>query len=149
MESRRHLFGLFALVLLSLPLLAAMNQDPAPHDPDETPLMLQMQELKAGMKGLRRSVRDPEKYGEALETVLTMQASAQLAKLEIPVMAAGLPEAERPAFNLAYRQDMVVMQQLLLELELALLRGDSENAQAIYKRLKTLEEEGHEHFTVE
>ncbi len=149
MEHRRHLFGLFALVLLSLPLLAAMNQDPAHHDTDETPLMLQMQVIGGGMKGLRRSLRDPEKDAASLEIVLEMQAASQLAKVEVPLAAAQVPEAERAAFVSEYRQEMVVMQQLLLELELALLRGDAENAQTIYKRLKAVEEEGHEAFTVE
>ncbi|MBC8329152.1 MAG: hypothetical protein ISR76_01610 [Planctomycetes bacterium] len=149
MERRPHLPGLLALSLLALPLLAAMNQDPAGHDADETPLMLQMQVLKSGMKGLRRSLRDPQQNDASLEVVLEMQAASQLAKVEPPQMAAQVPEAERPAFVAAYRMEMVETQKVLLDLELALLASDSENAQAIYQRLKALEEEGHEHFTVE
>jgi hypothetical protein len=145
--TRRHLAGLLALILMSLPLLGAMGQDPG-HD-DETPLMQQMQVLKSGMKGLRRSLRDPENRAGSLATVLEMQVASQMAKTEVPVMTGSLAEAEREAFVAAYRADMVEMQKGLLDLELALLAGDDEKAAEVYQQLKDREDAGHERFTAD
>ncbi|RMH01473.1 MAG: hypothetical protein D6702_11205 [Planctomycetota bacterium] len=144
-----HWLGLFGLLLLALPLLAAGGQDPSGHEEEETPLARQMHVMEEGLKFLRRSIRDPERNQESLAALLRVQAAAQAAKTEAPRMAAGLAEAERPAFVLAYRRGIIGVQRAFLDLEEALLTGDNDHAREVFARIRDLAESGHERFTEE
>ena len=127
----------------------AQVQDPAvetPVDPDEI-LIDNMKVVEDGMKALRKQLSKPEQYPQALELVVSMQQAAMTCKLIPPPMTIGLPEEERPAFVLAYRKDMIAMQEAMLALELALLDGDTDAVKDRYKALRDLEEPAHERFT--
>jgi hypothetical protein len=140
--------GALALVCFSLNAGSAVPQDEsASHD--ESVLEANMELVEDGMKALRRSVRSPEGWPASLATVAELQQAILTCKTEVPIMAASRPEAERPAFVAAYRKEMATMLRTMTELEIALLDGDEEAIQALYKTIRAMEDDGHDRFTEE
>lgn len=128
---------------------AVVSQEPE-EDHEHTVIEDQMKKIKGGMRSLRRGLRDAETLPAALPVILEMQAAAQIAKAEVPVMAHGIAdEKERAAFVVAYRKGMIATQKVMLELEEAVLAGDLEKCAALYKALGEGRDKGHDSFTEE
>lgn len=119
----------------------------ASADDDETELDKRMLTIKAQVRTLRRSLRDAENNAASLEALHALQVAALEAKTMAPRRAAGVPEAERPAFLQAYRQEMVRFTIAALETEAALLAGEQERAGELFSALRDLEDPAHERFT--
>ncbi|MDE0915697.1 MAG: hypothetical protein OSB57_11035 [Planctomycetota bacterium] len=125
-------------------------QDPegeAAEEHEETPMEIQMERVEAAMRSLRRSVRKPESRADSLSHVQECQEGLLLAKHLEPMMAANIPEAERPAFVRDYRLGMVEALEAYLELERALLEERDDDAKDLYKKAAGLEDPAHELFT--
>lgn len=122
-------------------------QDAETHEDEETPLTTDMKILQSGLRGLRRSVRDPEKLEETLVALQEVQGAALRSKALVPTMAASVPEGERGAFIQAYRTEMIVLLEQLLAVEKAVIEGDVDGARALFKEVQALEDPGHERFT--
>lgn len=134
-------FGLF--FLLPEPVLSQDEE----HD-DETPLAAAMTEISDALRGLRRSVRDPEKNPESLEAIILCQRRSIDCKVLAPAMAARMPEADRAEFVRDYRLEMIRFDRALLDFEQAILEGkDSDTLNELYKGLKGMEDPAHERFT--
>jgi len=138
------------VVLVSLLASAAVafarlpQEEPAATD---TPMMVEMEKIEQAANFLRRSIADPAQDAESLQQIAVAQQAILVSKLLPPKMAANVPEAERPKFLAEYRKTMA---QLLIEfatLERAVIDGDREAAKAAYKRLHSMEEDGHAEFT--
>jgi soluble cytochrome b562 len=114
---------------------------------EESPLHQEMERIENGLKRIRRDAKDAAKNATTLETVLEMQDAAGKSKLMIPPITEKQPEAERAAFARDYRKQMIEVEKTLLDLELALLDGDQEKAQALIKKVSDAEDSGHEKFT--
>lgn len=157
--------SLLLMTALSAPLLSnfvgasdsstvATVQEPAgqegEHD-DATALAIGMEDIKKGMRRLRRGLKDAEALPAALPIILQMQEAAQMCKLETPAMTANVEGGEeaQAAFVKEYRLGMIQLQGGLLALEEAVLKGDAALAQKIYGKLKDAQEAGHEKFTEE
>ena len=69
------------------------------------------------------------------------------AKQMVPPLAEKQPEAERAAFVAAYRKTICELLTKLLELEVALIDGDQARIDEAYKRVRSMEDAGHERFT--
>ena len=134
---------------LASPLLLqpdAQESDGA-QEHEHSELEEQMEVVEHAVKKLRRSLRDVANLDESLALVVEMQRAAFDCKMLVPRMAAQVAEAERPAFEAAYRRMMVDLLVAQLELEAALLDGDADATQAAFARVREMEDTGHERFT--
>jgi hypothetical protein len=146
------LFLLSGLLVTALtaPVFSGSLQEPAAEDHEHTVIEDQMKKIKGGMRSLRRGLRDAETLPAALPVILEMQAAAQIAKAEVPVMAKSIAdEKERAAFVVAFRVGVIAMQKTMLELEEAVLAGDLEKCTLLYKALGEGKDKGHDRFTEE
>jgi soluble cytochrome b562 len=120
------------------------------HDPkSETPLSQQMERIDDAMHKLKRGVRDSAQRDTCLTEVANAQQACLAAKLLTPKMAPSVPEAERAAFVRDFRKGVAALLVEFTNLEVALLDGDAEKAVASYKKLESMEDEGHNKFTNE
>lgn len=144
------LFLLSGLLVAALtaPVFSGSLQEPAGQEEEHTVIEDQMNKIKGSMRQLRRGLRDAENLSAALPVILEMQAAAQIAKAEVPKMAASMEdEKERAAFVVAYRQGMIATQKLMLELEDAVLAGDMDRCAKLYSALGDGKDKGHDKFT--
>jgi cytochrome b562 len=148
------LLSALLLVALTGPLISGSSwfshapQEPVAEDADETPLQREMGVVKDGMRKLRRGLSKADDIQKALPVILEMQAAMQFAKTQIPPMSEAIAdEVARATFIRDYRKGVVGAQSLMLDLEVAILDGDTELAQNLYKKLKSTKEDGHEQFT--
>ena len=116
---------------------------------DESELDQHMLVIEDHLTTLRRGLRKPEKNAESLVQIAEMQQAALASKLLAPRMTESLPDAERAAFVVAYRKEMITTLRTMLDLEEAVLDSDNERAQELYKALKLAEDSGHEKFTAD
>lgn len=146
--SHKILISSLALGAFAFPKLSTASSAAPFDDDDETPLAQHMHVVEDGLRALRRSLRDPATYPEALATVVECQAAALASKGEIPAMAARVPEGERDAFVKGYRKEMIAVIEGFLKLERGLLEGQDPDAlKEIYGAIKGLEDPGHERYT--
>lgn len=136
-----------ALVFGTVVFASTARQEAAPAAVQETRLMAHMERMEQALDTLRRSLREPAENAKSLDLVQEMLEAALASRRETPKMTASLPEGERAAFVLEYRKQMVRLAGALLDLEVALLDGNHEEALKVYKNLKKMEEAGHERFT--
>lgn len=129
------------------PALATASQDESAVA--ETEMDRQMEIIEEGLKKLRRSLRKEEKNAESLEWIAKIQDASLKSKLETPKMAVKIPEDQRAKFVADYRKEMAVVVIRMCEMEIAVLDGDLDKAQGLYKQLKSLEDSGHEKFLEE
>lgn len=114
---------------------------------EESPLIVNMEVIEDGLRALRADLSDATKLTARLGLVLEMQNAAKAAKVLLPPIAEQQPESERAAFAVAYRKEMIAVEEELLRLERAILDSNLEAAKASYKALKQMEEDGHARFT--
>ncbi len=107
--------------------------------------------LDGGMKKLRRSLRSADRQAESLETVLEMQRAAMSVKTVVPPGARleKTPESERDAYLTGYQKEMALLMLELLKLEIALIDGDTDAAQAAYEALQERKDISHKNYTEE
>ena len=156
-------FSLLAAVAVSLIAwipFAASAQEPAArqepgqrqeprgeHTEEGGPLHDAMEALDRGMKGMRRSITDPEKVGENLDRVRGMQTAAITAWGLTPETFTPMSETEQVIWRIGYQRKMLAVTDGLLQLEQALVEGKLEAAREIYSQLTGLKKEGHDVYT--
>ena len=123
-----------------------VQQDPVL---EETDLDRDMLEVKAQVRLLRRSLRSPDKNEASLKSLQILQTHVLAAKARIPRNTKDLPEAERAAYVLSYRADMLKFLIIAIEVESALIAGDMDGAQELFKSFREQEDPAHEKFTDE
>ena len=119
----------------------------APLDEGDTPLEQQMVKIDDAMLFLRRSLQDAKQDAASFEQIATAQRACVEAKQLDPKMAPRVAESERAAFLRDYRKGMAAQLIEWAQLETALLDGDREAAQALWKKLDRGKEAAHERFT--
>jgi hypothetical protein len=162
MQSRwKYAVGSAGSVLAALALVAAAGsgreqeiaQDPehggaeAEQAEEKTPLVVNMEILRDGLRDLRRDLTDVAGLTARLDLVVAMQTAAKATKTLVPPLVEEQPESERAAFVLGYRKEMIAVEEELLRLERAILDADLAAAKESYKKLKQMEEDGHERFS--
>ncbi len=136
------LSGVFMLMLVPTPRSEIVRAAE-----DDTPLADLMLEAQGTLKKLRRSVRKEDKRDESLELTDQLLKVTLASRLLAPPMIEKVPEAEKAAFVTAYRKMMLDVARATLDLETAVLDGDLEKAQELYKKIADMEDPGHEKFT--
>jgi soluble cytochrome b562 len=145
--------GVPAAVVLAL--VAALAAAPVevraaePKPAPETELQKKMEEVETGLKKLRRTLRKPEDNADSLKTIAGVKAAMEACKKLAPDMASSIPEADRAKFVEAYRKDMDAVIAEMGKMEKAVKDGKNDEAQEILKKLKEMEEAGHEKYIKE
>lgn len=114
---------------------------------EESELHEHMEAIETQVRLLRRSLRKPEENAASLASLHIAEENALICKALIPHRAES--EDDQDAFLAAYRADMCTMIQQLLECEKAVLAGDNEKAEALFKDAKRSEKEGHKKYQEE
>ena len=113
----------------------------------DTELAKQMEVIDEGMKKLRRTLRKADSNAESLEWIDKIEKASAKSKDLVPAMAAKIPEAERAKWVENYKKDMDVFIKAVGEMKAAVKAGKNDQAQEVYKTLKTHEDKGHEKYT--
>lgn len=155
LSAPRRLVLLAAPAALALPALlgplgehplAASTAQEADHDEDDSPLLAAMDEINAGLRNLRRAVKDPERRADCLAIVDEMQGAVLRAKREVPPIAAKQEGEAGARTTSGYRRMMAEVLATTARLEIAILDGDAEAAGAVLRELNELKAAGHERF---
>jgi hypothetical protein len=134
-------------ILLAAGLLTSAFARPLAPPRAEGEISEQMEVISAGMKQIRRSLREEGKEEHCLGVLAEMQAAALRARLATPPMATTLPEGDRAAFVRDYRKTMVELLTKMLALEVALLDREEAAITAAFQAVRAMEDSGHERFT--
>jgi soluble cytochrome b562 len=166
--SRKHMTHwmlLAAAAFVAVPALPFTALTPAAHAADEagksssdeggakkkkegkeTEIQKHMEVIEASMKKLRRSLPKSEQNADSLKQVAEIQKAAKACVDLAPAMAANMPAGEKDKFVAAYKKDMEAFIGEVGKLEQAVKDGKNEQAVEIHKKLKELEETGHEKY---
>jgi soluble cytochrome b562 len=112
----------------------------------ETELQKHMEVIEAAMKKLRRSLPKSDQNAESLKQIADVQKAAKACVDLIPAMAATVPAGERDKFVAAYKKDMESFIGEVGKMEQAVKDGKNDQAVEIHKKLKELEDTGHEKY---
>jgi hypothetical protein len=105
-----------------------------------------METLGHSMKKLAPQLKDKTKNESSLKLLSTMEAAIIRAKDTIPPMTDEQPVAERPAYVVKFRQQLITLLDHMLKTENALLAGDNDAAQAQLPQIKKIMDDGHHEF---
>jgi soluble cytochrome b562 len=141
----RRFLLLFIAALIALPALPAGSLS-ASEKGKETELEKVMGQMNGAFRKLRRQVADASKNAESLQLVATVRKAAEDSITLVPALAADKPEADRPAFIAAYREQMRGFISALAPLETALKAGDNAKAEATLAELLALQKKGHKEY---
>ena len=137
-----------ALVLFALPSFQEPRSEEK-GDEHESELAQRMESIEQRIKVIRKALREEGGHATALAALVEVERLALECKGLEPELAAGKPEAERAQLVTAYRREMVDFLMRQLELEAALLDGNSEAAKQAFERLRGMEDPAHERFAPE
>ena len=112
----------------------------------ETELQKHMEVIEAAMKKLRRTLRSADQNPESLKQIAEIQKAAKACVDLIPAMASTVPAGERDKFVAAYKKDMEAFIGEVGKMEQAVKDGKNDQALEIHKKLKELEDKGHEKY---
>lgn len=116
------------------------------HKEDHEALEHAMEQMGKAFKGLRQQIADPTKAPANLELIATLQRGTVEAKRHLPPSIMHLPEADRKTKAVEYQQMMINLLRAELDVEDALLEGNTEKAVAALNSVHDLEEAGHQDF---
>jgi len=145
----RSLLPLLALLLPCALGLAMTAPAPAAPADEGNELHEHMEVIEEALGKLRRSLRDEQRNEESLAHIAVLQKETLACKLLVPEVVEELAEPQRSEEKTAYRRMMVDMLASQLELEAALLDGDADAAKKAFRKLRNMEDPGHERFTAE
>jgi soluble cytochrome b562 len=152
MQFRKQTLSLlFAAAIVAAPVITFTSFTAPATAADEkkldTPLQKHMEAMETEMKSLRKSLKKSEETAASLKSIENLKKESQACVALIPDMAKSVPEAERAAFTAGYKK---MMEEFLAEvdkLETAVKAGKNEEAVEIHKKLKKMEDKGHEKYT--
>ncbi|MBL6756317.1 MAG: hypothetical protein ISQ11_07900 [Planctomycetes bacterium] len=155
---QRSKLTLLALPGLAVLALAAQLTDssvaaPGSHavvtaDDDEEagPLHESMEVIQKGMKGIRKMLSKPDQKDAAVKLCQEMQAAALVGFQHPPKPEAVLEGDALVDFNADFRKRMLTVCSTLVDLEVALAKGDADAAKTIYRTLGKQKKEGHDAY---
>jgi hypothetical protein len=146
--TQRSLIALAVAGLLTLSAAFVSPERSVRVDDDDTKLALYMKDINKGLRGLRSSLREPERNAESITAVRELQIVITKSRSEDPARSAEMPEDARAAYVLDYQKMMLDFGMKVMELEAALLEGDNEAAQAVWKDVNSMKSPAHEKFKV-
>jgi hypothetical protein len=122
-------------------------QDPG-HEHSDSPLEEIMEQMKDHMRAVRKSIPEVEQHAKCIRDIQAMQ---QLAIDALPYCPDYPGEAglEKAKYGINFKRRLLNVTDTLLELELALHKGDIEAANSHYKSLRNAKESSHEIYDPE
>ena len=131
-------------------VIETMVEPGAPDDPaigDEA-IEKAMAAMKSAGRSIRRSLRKND-VATALQVVNRMQISVIEAKKLVPVAAKKLKGEARTAIERDFRQRLITVLERWIQIEKALLQGDTEQASELMKGISELKKSAHKEFEVD
>jgi hypothetical protein len=129
---------------------AAPAQDPAKASADGEGMHQHMETLQAGMKEMRRMLGKDEQKVELLALVVKLQLAARACFDFVPEQTTPIEDPSALAeWRIGYVRRMVEVYDSLLQLELAVHKGDADKAKELYKKLGELKQSGHDAYQAE
>lgn len=135
----RLLLAALSLALLVSPLARAAGDD-------DTQLGKEMSAMNRAFRQLKKQAGDAAQNASSLELLDKIKKASEASIDLIPEKAAGLPEADRPAFVEKYKKEMKEFVAALDKLEAAFKAGDNETATKLVAELNALQKSGHKEF---
>ena len=108
-----------------------------------------MEALNRDVRRLSRQLDQADKNSSSLELIADMESHVLAAKLLEPPMATTLSGRKKDEFLVAYRKQMIVLLDALLEMERQVLEGKNSDAKETFQKLQQIESEGHSKFREE
>ena len=115
---------------------AAADEANSLHDSMET--------MQRNLKALRKLMRDPAKKDEALAAVREMEGAVLLGLAHVPKPLKELEGSALLAHDVDYKRRMATVYTTLLDMELALDKGDADALKTLYRALGGQKKEGHQ-----
>ena len=130
---------------------AAPAQDPAaPKAAEGEGMHEHMEALQSGMKEMRRMLGKDEQKAELLALVVKLQLAARACFDLVPEQATPIEDPSALAeWRIGYVRRMVEVYDSLLQLELAVHKGDGDKAKELYKKLGEQKQSGHDAYQAE
>jgi hypothetical protein len=152
-------FYWFALVLILGCALGAFAADdehehrattnPSRVEPGGAPRPNMERDMKAierAFKQLKSQISDSTKNDSSLELVTQMEQSTLASKSQIPPKVRRMPTTQQAEEANNYRQMMVSLFRLELDLEEQLINGDNTKAATTWEEMDKLQKDGHHEF---
>lgn len=134
-----------AIALAWLSVGTTLNT-PAQAQSEDPPLLEAMNTINSGFRSLRRVARRGNFDEESYATAAEMTKAAVLSMHETPPMAETIPTAERKQFIIDYKKETANLIKDLLDLEIAVLEGRTEDVNDMLIKLNDVKNEGHDKF---
>jgi soluble cytochrome b562 len=144
MIRKTSLFSLVALIALSFvgsPVRAAEKEKKG-----DSPLGTAMEDLGKAIKALRKSVKDPAKNADSLKLVETAEKAAIASRDMKPAVVEKAPKDKQAELLDGYKKGMDGVIAELGKLKQQIKDNKNEDASETLKKLKDLEEAGHEKY---
>ncbi len=157
-SSKLTLLALPGLAVLTLAVQYARPSSAAPAIGDATaaieadddeeagPLHESMEVIQRGMKGIRKMLSKPDQKDAAVKLCQEMQAAALVGFQNPPKPEAELDGDALVEFSADFRKRMLTVCSTLVDLEVALAKGDADSAKTIYRTLGKQKKEGHDAY---
>lgn len=136
-------FSLAALLALSFVAAPVRSAEKKGTD---SPLGQAMEELGKSVKALRKSVKDPAKNADSLKLVETAEKAAKTSRDLTPTVVEKAPKDKQAELLDGYKKSMDNVIATLGTLKQQIKDGKNEDASETLKKLKDLEESGHEKY---
>ena len=143
MRNVKLITGLLALSLgaaYALPRYSTQDDEP-------TPVQEAMGGLQSGQRAMRRMVKDPAANKDALvKTLREMQRHAHTIFTMPPTVPEGLATTTPEEWRIDFQRQFLEVLDCLLEVELAVHKGDADAVAKGYTKLGELKKTGHDTY---
>ncbi len=139
------------VALFSLPTsLTAQDPLPKPAATEaDSEIIPPMERIASAFRRVRRLASSPANNAETLTFLETIRTEALASRKHMPMMAADLPEAERPKFLKAYQARMDEFIGILDKVSAAIKAGDNATAASLVLGLPDFQKQAHADFKKE
>src|SRR4051794_64732 len=144
--NRSPFVAMLALVLGAVLVLPASLVRAAEEKKAETELAKKMEEINKALKAIKKGVKDSAKNADAVKLAETAEKAAVACKDLPPAMLEKTPEAKKAEVVAGYKKAMDGVIADLGKLKQQLKDGKNEDAAETLKKLKELEDDGHEKY---
>ena len=111
---------------------------------EANPLHESMETMQRNLKALRKLMRDAAKKDEALAAVHEMEDAVLVGLANVPEPLEKLEGSALLAHDVDYKRRMASVYTTLLDMELALDKGDADALKTLYRALGGQKKEGHQ-----
>ena len=129
---------------LALPNADAARQDDEHGEQAEHPLGSKMDALQSNVKKLRRALKDPQKKDECIKLIQDAQTAAIGSIQHAPPAPKDLAADKHAGWTIGFKRKMLGLADVLLQLELAVSEGRTEDAGKLLGTAFEMKSDGHD-----